>query len=184
MQDQANLIIVSDHGMAETNTDRLIFLDEYVDEDDYHLIEKTPMLMLNGKEGNTETVYNQLLNAHPALHVYLAADYPAEWHWEGHRRIPEMVALADDGWTIISSRTDYLSGRETVSPGAHGYERMLASMQAIFIAKGPAFREGEVVGAFENIHVYPLVTDILGLKPAEIDGSLDKVRHVLKKTDN
>ncbi len=53
-------------------------------------------------------------------------------------------------------------------------------MRAIFVAAGPAFRTATIVDAFQNIHVYSLMTHILGLKPAPNDGNLDSVRTMLR----
>jgi alkaline phosphatase D len=45
-------------------------------------------------------------------------------------------------------------------------------MNGIFYAVGPNIRAGRTVGAFESIHVYPLVARILGLPlGAAVDGS-------------
>ena len=68
----------------------------------------------------------------------------------------------------------------TDSPGgAHGYDPQLESLGATFIASGPAFRSGLVVEPFENIHLYALMAEILGLDPVPTDGDLEEVRHFL-----
>jgi hypothetical protein len=54
-------------------------------------------------------------------------------------------------------------------------------MGALFVAAGPAFRSGVVVAPFQNIHVYALLANVLGLKPAATDGSLDSVRVLLRR---
>jgi hypothetical protein len=44
-------------------------------------------------------------------------------------------------------------------------------MRALFFADGPTLPAGRVLEPFEAVHVYPLVTSILGLTPAPgIDG--------------
>ena len=53
--------------------------------------------------------------------------------------------------------------------GGHGYGNELPSMQAIFIANGPAFEKGVVI---QNIHVYDVMCRILGLNPATNDGMI------------
>lgn len=54
-------------------------------------------------------------------------------------------------------------------------------MHGIFYAFGPAFREGLTIPAFENIHIYPLVCEILGLDtPEEVDGRLEVLQPILK----
>jgi hypothetical protein len=52
-------------------------------------------------------------------------------------------------------------------------------MRAIFLARGPAFRKGVLVPPFQNIHLYSLLAEILGLEPARNDGSFDSVRAVV-----
>jgi hypothetical protein len=48
---------------------------------------------------------------------------------------------------------------------------MLPSMRAIFLATGPGIKRGLTIAPFENIHVYSLMTDLLGIVPAPgIDG--------------
>ena len=49
----------------------------------------------------------------------------------------------------------------------------------MFIACGPAFRRGLVVEPFLNLHVYELVTKILGITPAPNDGDLKIVLPLL-----
>ncbi len=48
---------------------------------------------------------------------------------------------------------------------------MAPEMAALFIANGPAFRPAKLP-AFDNIDIYPLLRDLLGLPPAtDKDGS-------------
>ncbi len=180
LEEQVNFVIVSDHGMAAADKEKLIFLDDYLSLEDIQLIETTPVAMMNGKTGNADAIYAKLKTAHPALQAYQSPNYPNDWHWEGHRRIPEIAAMADEGWTIVASRTAYEAGEVEILPGAHGYEHRLPSMGGLFVAKGPAFAVGKTVDAFQNIHIYPLLAHILSLKPAETDGSFEEVGHVLK----
>jgi predicted AlkP superfamily pyrophosphatase or phosphodiesterase len=90
--------------------------------------------------------------------------------------------VADDGWTITSR--EFLRRRAergtTRWGGAHGYDPELPSMGALFVAAGPGIAEGRVVAPFRNVHVYSLLTHLLGLRPASTDGTLDSVRTVLR----
>lgn len=55
-------------------------------------------------------------------------------------------------------------------------------MKATFLAWGPAFKNDLVIDEFDNINVYPLVADILGLKIDEkIDGKLKVLKSTLKR---
>jgi predicted AlkP superfamily pyrophosphatase or phosphodiesterase len=65
--------------------------------------------------------------------------------------------------------------------GEHGYDNYLPDMGATFYAWGPAFKQGVTIPAFENVNVYPLIADILGLRVTEpIDGSLKVLKGVLR----
>jgi predicted AlkP superfamily pyrophosphatase or phosphodiesterase len=97
--------------------------------------------------------------------------------YTGHRRIPSIVALMEDGWTV--SRRNRRGGYP-ISGGTHGYDNEVASMQALFIADGPAFKDGARVDTVMNLDIYELVCLLLGLKSAPNDGSLDRIRGVLK----
>jgi hypothetical protein len=43
-------------------------------------------------------------------------------------------------------------------------------MHGLFIAAGPAFREGVKAPRFENVHVYELMCRVLGITPVVNDG--------------
>ena len=174
---QVNLVIVSDHGMASTGPDRVVWLDDYVSGDAMRVDEMSALLAAWPAEGLEDSVYRALRRA-PHLAVYRKAALPARFHLEGSPRVAPIVAIADEGWTI-AQRTA-ADPRPTVLRGNHGYDDTLSSMRAIFIAHGPAFRRAVTVPPVRNIHVYPLLAAVLGLDPAPTDGSRDSVRAMLR----
>ena len=63
----------------------------------------------------------------------------------------------------------------------HGYDPKHLSMHGIFYAIGPSFKEGYQMKSFENIHIYPLICDILNIPEYEnIDGDLNEVKGMLR----
>ena len=64
--------------------------------------------------------------------------------------------------------------------GAHGFDPADPSMRALFIAHGPAFRNGVELAPFENVDVYPLLAKLLGLPARANDGTLDSVLPALR----
>ena len=176
--DQVNLIVVADHGMAATSSERVVFLDDYIDLGDVRIIDYDPVAMMRPKEGKLEPVYEALKQA-AHLSVYKKEEIPEDLHYQAHRRIPALVGVADDGWRI-STRDYFNRNPQRFDGGMHGYDHRLASMRALFIARGPAFVEGLTVGPFANIHLYNLMASILNVEPAPNDGDLDAVRHLLK----
>jgi predicted AlkP superfamily pyrophosphatase or phosphodiesterase len=174
--EQVNLIIVSDHGMAQTSAERVIFLDDYVDSTLVRVIDWSPVAQLLPLPGKEDEVYRRLFNAHPRLRVYRKAEIPERWHFRNHRRIMPILAVADDGWVISSRR----GGRRREAGGDHGYDNQAQSMRAFFAAHGPAFRSGVEVEPFENIHLYNLVCRILQLTPAPNDGDDSALNMLLR----
>ena len=177
--EKVNIIVTSDHGMTSINPDKVILLDDYIDLNSVEIIDWSPVITLRPHDGEKEKIYNALVNAHPHLNVYYKENIPERFHFQNHRRITPIVAIADEGWSI--SNHSLLKSLETqFLRGNHGYDNQLSSMRGIFIAKGPAFKKGLIIELFENIHVYNLIAKILGLKPAPNDGNIDYVEILLK----
>lgn len=176
LADEVNVIVVADHGMAATSRDRLIAIDDYISMNDVRMVDWNPVAMIAPKPGRETAVYHALKDAHPHATLHRRDEVPARLEFGTHARVPALVWIADDGWTI-TTRERFAS----FEPGGnHGYDNALPSMRALFVAAGPAFRRGAVVPPFGNIHVYELMAHIAGLVPAPNQGSLDSVRVMLR----
>ena len=112
--------------------------------------------------------------------VWHPSEIPARFHYGTNPRIPAVVVLAEEGWNITTHPRE--KAATTPHLGNHGFDNQLLSMGALFIASGPAFKSGVVVPPFQNIHVYDLMTHVLGLRPAPNDGSPDSTRAILGTT--
>jgi predicted AlkP superfamily pyrophosphatase or phosphodiesterase len=182
LDDRVNYVIVSDHGMSALSPDRVIVLDDYIDVSTADVIDWSPLLGLTPKDGNVEKIYAALKDKHPALAIYRSSEIPPEYGLAGHPRLPAIVGIAKDGWTI-ASRRDVSRWEEPNrhSPGGtHGYDARAQSMQGLFVASGPRIRSGVRVKAFENIHVYDFMCAVLGLQPAKNDGDPAVTRDMLR----
>ncbi len=176
--DQLNIIVVSDHGMAPIDSTRVIFLDDYIDPEIGRVIDWSPILGLRPREEAIDYVYNTLKGAHPQLQIYRREETPTRLRYSSHHRIPPIIGLADEGWSI-TTHDDFRSHPEKFLGGGHGYDNRYASMAGIFIARGPAFKSGLTVEPFENIHIYNLLAAILELSPAPNDGDFARVQGLL-----
>jgi predicted AlkP superfamily pyrophosphatase or phosphodiesterase len=181
LERRVNVIVVSDHGMAEMKPGQLIYLDDYVDTATVEVIDLGPVVSLSGRAGNDEQVYRRLRGAHPHLRVYRKAEVPARYHYREHHRVPAIIGVTDEGWMVTARGRVRSRGTGQLPRGHHGYPPDVPSMRALFLARGPAFAQGVVVEPFENVHVYSLLTHVLGLTPAQTDGSLDSIKAVLAK---
>jgi predicted AlkP superfamily pyrophosphatase or phosphodiesterase len=183
LSDKVNLVLVSDHGMAETSIDRVVVLDDYISTDDVEVIDINPTLGLFPRAGREDAVYKALVGAHPRLKIYRKSETPEHWHYRDHPRIPPIVGVVDEGWQVLPRATlnQRISGRQTGPRGEHGYDpREAISMRGIFVASGPAFKSGVVLPPFENIHIYDALAQVLGLTPARNDGDPAIARSMLK----
>jgi predicted AlkP superfamily pyrophosphatase or phosphodiesterase len=173
-----NLIIVSDHGMASTPASQRIAWEDYFDPATVEIIDGSPFFALSAKDGDQAALVAKL-NRIPHLHAYLAKDLPERWHYSGNKRIAPVLALAEEGWSFDTR--EHMSQWKDPHLGNHGFDNDLESMRAIFIADGPAFRQGARLPAFQNIHIYSLLAELLHLKPAPNDGKLEVFLPVLAK---
>lgn len=176
-----NVIVVSDHGMEKI--ERTIALSDYVDLKTVQVDFTGAVAGLRPKDGNVEALLAKFQNAQNLFQAYRREAIPARFHFRNHRRIPPVFLVAGEGGYIRKRRE--LKDPSAAAPleASHGYDSELPSMGALFIAAGPAFRKGEVIPPFENIHVYNLMCGILGLKPAANDGGSELLDRVLQRSE-
>ncbi|MEX0844232.1 MAG: alkaline phosphatase family protein, partial [Balneolaceae bacterium] len=165
--------------MAEVSRDRIIVLDDMIDPKDLEIIEYSPAVMANVKNGKLEEVYTSLKKNEGNFRVYLKADIPERYHLKNHYRVPEFLVVAELGYTIntrefFGARTGYPSG------GAHGFDNKEREMYGIFLANGPDIKEGFQMKAFESVHLYALMAHLMDVKPVETDGSLDSIKVIMQ----
>ena len=178
--DRTTLVIVSDHGMSQIAKNRTIFLDDYLDLSTVDVVEWSPNLGVLPRSTTVEEVYRALKDKHPALAIYKREDTPPHLHYRRNNRIPPLVGLADEGWTITTrARHLLVSAVGRSDGGAHGYDPTHKSMHGLFVAAGPRVRRGMVVPEFENVHIYNFLCELLGLTPAGNDGDPAVIRKFL-----
>lgn len=177
-----NLIVVSDHGMVSVSSDRVVVLDDYISIDDVDVVDINPTLGLFPRPGREDEVHRALAAAHPRLRVYRREDTPEHWHYRDHPRIPPIVGVVDEGWQVLTRDTveRIRTGRVATPGGQHGYDPTAVSMQGLFVAAGPAFKPGATVPAFENVHAYSLLANVLGIPAAVNDGDPVVARSLLR----
>jgi hypothetical protein len=142
------------------------------------IVDLDPTLGVWPHPGFEEVLYRRLQRAHPRLKVYRRDDTPAHWRYGDHPRIPPIIGIVDEGWSILR-RERLLSAFSRTARGVagnHGYDPRVRSMRGMFVAAGPAFRRGASVPAFESVHVYEVLCRVLGIRPAPNDGDPGAVR--------
>ncbi|XP_044275160.1 bis(5'-adenosyl)-triphosphatase ENPP4 [Varanus komodoensis] len=168
--DEINIIITSDHGMAQCSQDRLIKLDKCIDRGSYVLIDRSPVAAV--LPHNKEYVYNLMKNCSPHMKVYLKEEIPDRYHYHHNARIQPIILVADEGWTIVQNET-------LPKLGDHGYDDSLPSMHPFLAAHGPVFRKGHTQKTIRTVDIYPMMCHILGLTPQPNNGSLSNAKCLL-----
>ncbi len=175
-----NLMIVSDHGMIEVSPERKVVLDDYVDVELLEFIEYSPSLMFNVEDGYEEEIYSALKAEEENFRIYKKEDIPDRFHLKNSKRMPEFLMIANEGYTINAQEFFQSRGENYPSGGAHGFDNANPKMHAIFIAHGPAFKEGLKMEPFVNINLYEVMANILEVTPAENDGDFDSIKQMLR----
>ncbi|UKZ82383.1 hypothetical protein TrVFT333_010171 [Trichoderma virens FT-333] len=179
-----NVIVVSDHGMATTDTTRLLQLEDLVDTSKIEHIDGWPLYGLRPKNlDDLQGLYDSLAEkakSNPNFDVYLRdVNMPERYHFSQNDRIAPLWIVPKTGWAIVTKEEFDVEKAKKENlvyhpRGLHGYDHEHPLMRAIFIARGPAFPHpaNSQVDVFQNIEVYNLLCDSLGLKPKPNNGTL------------
>ncbi len=175
-----NIFVVSDHGMIDLDPEKIVYLDDLVDLTGARVIGSGAHSFLYIDDAiRRSKIYSDLKSQEDNYRVYLSGDTPDYWHFT-HERAGDLVVEAQAPYAIRLRR---MTGG--LSAAAHGYDpHRFHDMQGIFYARGPALVEDTAIPSFENVHIYPLIMELLGLEISEeIDGRLSVLEGILRKTD-
>lgn len=166
--DAVDLLVVSDHGMAQLSRERAVFLDDYVDLDDYFILSWGPYATLDPKSSAPADVLELLANI-PHVSCSDAATRPPELHFPAGVRIPPILCLAEVGWSL-TSHPWFNTHPSDLTGATHGYAPSAPEMQGLFIGRGPHLRSGVTHPAFSSVHLYALMSELLQITPAPNSG--------------
>lgn len=164
---KANIVVVSDHGMAAISRERVIRLDQVAPESSFRMITGGTYGGIEARPGQDAALAAALLKPHEHMQCWRKGDIPARFQYGRNARVPAFLCLAEVGWMIVPDE----KSAERVNGGAHGYDNTAPEMRALFIASGPAFRQ-VVLKPFDNVDVYPLLMSLIGVKPLANDGDI------------
>ncbi|XP_063307183.1 ectonucleotide pyrophosphatase/phosphodiesterase family member 2 isoform X4 [Pelobates fuscus] len=181
-----NVLFVGDHGMEETTCDRTEFLNSYINMDDFILLPGSLGRMRtknNAAKQDPKAVVANLTCKKPEQHfkAYLKQHLPKRLHYANNRRIEDIHLLVERRWHVAKKPMDvHKKGGKCAFQGDHGYDNKINSMQTVFVGYGPTFKYKTKVPPFENIELYNVMCDLLGLKPAPNNGTHGSLNHLLK----
>ena len=180
LYEEVNIVVLGDHGMAPTSKDRVEFIDDYINLDDVWPIELSAIGFLDVKDSSNVASTLDKLNEMSHVKWYTPNSLPKKWHYSGNERITDLIGVVDVGWHV-TSRERYERNPDYYTGGNHGYDPSDPTMHAGFVARGPQFEENLQVEGFSLIHIYELLCAALNLTPADNDGDLGTVRHLLRE---
>jgi predicted AlkP superfamily pyrophosphatase or phosphodiesterase len=173
-----NFIFVSDHGMTAVDTEHPLALPAAIDSTKFIILSSGTLVVLHAKDKmDIQPLYQQLKQEEKDYKVYLKTNVPAYLHYsdkdDRFERIGDILLIPE--WPRVFSR-------RKPGIGHHGFDpAVVPAMRASFFAWGPAFKRRQRIPAFENVHVYPLIASILGLKITEkIDGNGKVLKGILR----
>lgn len=172
-------VIVSDHGMHESQ--RLVNLSEKADLTGFLPMERGGITLLYTDDSKiVESTYQQLKKNEDGYKVYRGGETPESWGFDDVDRRGDIVVAADLG-VYLYRQEGPTNQPPRVNKGSHGWNPEAAEMRALFVAHGSKFKKGLKIKPFQNIHVYPMVLEVLDLSTSvPFDGSLDVLRPILQ----
>jgi predicted AlkP superfamily pyrophosphatase or phosphodiesterase len=183
-----NVVLVSDHGMADVPKSNLINLDQLTKGIDARIVNNGALAHLHLADPTRKSEVIQLLSQRAGN--FTVEDVASRESYQDISKYParfgEILILPDLGYYLADERGIFRyqnsSARfKTDVFGEHGFSPQHREMHGIFYANGPAIREGLKIDRFENIHIYPMICQILGLPiPKDIDGKAEVLEPILK----
>ncbi|MBN9143481.1 MULTISPECIES: alkaline phosphatase family protein [unclassified Novosphingobium] len=176
MHRRVNMVIVSDHGMAHTIPDHVIWLKDYVAKEDYALVSYGGILFINNVPGHEAKLAESLKKMPGFIHCWRKGELPERFHYGHNPRVPDWLCLPDPGARIMDGNPEHPD-----DGGDHGYDPASPDMRALFLATGPAFRPGTHLPVFDNVAIEPLLRRLIGLAPGkDRDGTAAPVAKALR----
>ena len=180
--DEVHIVVVSDHGMGAYFADQTYFVPDLIDlGEGVEMVEAGPHMIMyvDGDDARKDQLRDDLAAALPNVTVFRVGNMPERLHYaSAGARLGDLTLMPDFGWSVLPWSASERSAR---SGWTHGWDRNTLHMQGLFAAKGPRIVEGVTIPAFENVHIYSLLAEVLRLDPnPEVDGRLEVLAGVLR----
>lgn len=165
-RDRIYVVIVSDHGMDSVDPAKYEVLTEVADLRGVRtVVTGVGASFFVRNAARAARLRDQLNDRLRHARAYLRQDVPPTLHYRADPRIGDVVVIPTEGAMVDIER------REDLPRGMHGWDPALPAMHGIFLAMGPGIAPGQILPAFESIHLYPWLATRLGLSPTTaIDG--------------
>lgn len=189
LTDIVNLIFVSDHGMAPTSNDRLLYVDDLVNMLKIDHVDGWPLYGLRPAKGvSVDEIYDEMTSKLSEVDaenfdIYKVQDLPKEWNFGGslndHKfnyRLAPIWVIPHVGYAVTTHAQMKEKNNDYTPKGVHGYNNTELLMRATFLGSGPYFKaklsDSKKVQPFSNVEVYNIICDSLNLIPSPNNGTI------------
>jgi predicted AlkP superfamily pyrophosphatase or phosphodiesterase len=155
-----NLVIVSDHGMANVDPQQSILINELPKDENFLVKNSGSRLLIytkpNAKNPNIAEYKTRLQKAAKGRYTVLTDTQLADYHYDKGTRVGDIVVQT-------TAPAVFTKNKPATYLGTHGYA-YTDDMAATFIATGPAFKQGINLDNVNNLDIYPVLAKVMGLK--------------------
>ncbi|KAG8192419.1 hypothetical protein JTE90_017953 [Oedothorax gibbosus] len=186
MENQVNLIVVSDHGMTAIDGDapKVINIEKSIDIKNIRLmLDRGAVSMILPVHGKEDKLYGDLKKANiQGLTVYKKNQIPDHYHFKKHKLVQPILLVADEGYVIkaLSDPKKMKPYAERIFKGYHGYDPYkVKDMRTIFYARGPSFKKGFTSPPLEMVDHYNAICKAMGMVPLPNNGSWARTKELM-----
>lgn len=184
LQQNLNLMIMSDHGMAQLDSEKIIEVgSDYLDMSLVEIAENWPNLFLwPHNPQDTRSIYDKLKKFQrdfdangDKFHFYLREEIPVRFHFQHNRRISPILGIPKSPYAFSINKDNQILITQDKIQGNHGFDHEDANMQAVFYTQGPSFRKnpGIILPKVQNTELYQLMCHVLGITPSINNGTVE-----------
>ena len=154
-----NLVIVSDHGMAQVDPEQSIIVSSLPKDDNFIIVNTGPRLLIytksDAKNADIDAYKARLQKAAKGRYSVLSSEQLNGYHYNSGSRVGDIVVQTN-------APAVFSNGTKAPYLGTHGYAYS-DDMAATFIAAGPAFKQGMSIELVNNLDIYPVLAKVMGL---------------------
>jgi len=155
-----NLVIVSDHGMAQVDPEQSIIVSSLPKDDNFIIVNTGPRLLIytksDAQNADIDAYKARLQKAAKGRYSVLSSEQLNGYHYNSGSRVGDIVVQTN-------APAVFSNGTKAPYLGTHGYAYS-DDMAASFIATGPAFKQGMSIELVNNLDIYPVLAKVMGLK--------------------
>ncbi|GMS97567.1 hypothetical protein PENTCL1PPCAC_19742, partial [Pristionchus entomophagus] len=174
-----NVILTADHGHIQIEKGQIMCVNHVVpgvqgEDYQYTVFPRNESFAMEAYVAIKATIEKRKLK----INVHWREDIPSDWNFIYPHRVGRIYIEPRAGAHVVM-KCKYYSVNDSAS-SAHGHDAALPDMHALLVMDGPAFESGKEIEEIpQNIDLYPLMGQILGLEMPPTAGNMDTIGRAL-----